>query len=335
MAQQQKVSNLRTSSEASHFDPTDPILRQAHPIYHNRFKMPTPSIDKMAKQVALWLRKGVTGGIITGESNFGKTRGIEYIQKIRRDIFGPQVAVIHVRIIKLPERRHIFWQYMASVFGYSVMKIRQVELNELAKAVKGILAACERDSANRVVIFLDDAQFMNSDHYHDLKPIYDTLVSEYEKKVLVVSVGEERLRDIRTDMQKDGMTVINRFLRQESAFDGIRGDEQLRSILDAYDSVLMFPVGSDTSYTESLLPIAYGNSFRLGRLATRIGGLYREMVSNSAMGDSYTMTMKTCTAFAQSLFDELAGLDNKGLEVSDEQIREALRDAIGLWSKED
>lgn len=335
MTKQQKVANLRVSDALPQFDPKDPILRQTHPIYLNQFKMPTPSIDKLARQSALWLRKGITGGIVTGVSNYGKTRAIEYIRQIRRDLFGPQVAVIHVPIIKLPDRRHILWQYIASVFGYSIMKIRQVELNELAKAVKGILAVCERDQANRVVIYLDDAQFLRPSDYGDLKPIYDTLVGEYDKKVLVISVGEERLKDMRVDMLKDGMTAINRFLRADAEFDGIANDEHLRSVLDAYDSVLMFPVGSETSYTESLLPLAYGNSFRLSKLAARVGAMYREMVSDTAVVDSYTMTMKTCTVFAQSLLDELAGIDCADLAVGDDLLRSALADGIGLWATEE
>jgi hypothetical protein len=330
MAKRQKVTALHQPENELVFDPVDPIARQCHPLYEGQYQMPTQSIANMAKIVVLWMRKGITGGTIVGESGYGKTEGIKYIRRVRRELLGPGVAVTSIPITTLPDRKRIFWQYVASQLGFAKVNSRAVEIDMLTKSINGLLRVCEESRANRLVLFLDDAQFMTRDYYLDLKPIYDALKDVHGKRVLVVSVGENALTSFVEDLKNEGKTAINRFLRKRGRFEGISSSDQLEEVLGAYDSILQFPVGSGRSFTESLLPKAYGGGFRLKSLAHTTMNRYTTLIKNKSDFDNQIMSMKTSTVFAQSLLDSLADVDRKNLTVEREQIDQALRDAIGV-----
>jgi hypothetical protein len=330
MAKRQKVTALHQPENELAFDPVDPIARQCHPLYEGQYQMPTQSIANMAKIVALWMRKGITGGTIVGESNYGKTEAIKYIRRIRRELLGPGVAVTPIPMTKLPDRKRIFWQYVASKLGFAKMSSRPVEIDMLNKSIAGLLRVCEESRANRMVLFLDDAQYMTHEYYLDLKPIYDALVNEHGKRVVVVSVGENALTNFVKDMKAEGKTAINRFLRMHGRFSGVSSSDQLEEVLGSYDSILQFPVGSGRSYTESLLPTAFGGGFRLKALAHVTMDRYKTLITNKSDFDNQVMSMKTSTVFAQSLLDSLADIDCKNLVVEREQIDQALGDAIGV-----
>lgn len=330
MAKRQKVTALHQPEAELSFDPVDPIARQCHPLYEGQYLMPTQSIARMAKIVVLWMRKGITGGTIVGESNYGKTQGIKYIRRVRRELLGPGVAVKTIPMTKLPDRKRIFWQYVASKLGFAKMSAKPVEIDMLNKSIAGLLRVCEESRANRLVLFLDDAQYMTHEYYFDLKPIYDALVDEHGKRVLVVSVGENALTDFVEDMKIQGKTAINRFLRMRARFDGVSSPDQLEEVLGAYDTILQFPVGSGISFTESLLPKAFTGGFRLTALAHTIMERHKTLITNKSDFDNQIMSMKTCTVCAQSLLDSLADIDRKSLTVEREQIDQALNDAIGV-----
>jgi hypothetical protein len=330
MAKRQKVTTLHRPENELAFDPVDPIARQSHPLYEGQYLMATQSIVSMAKIIVLWMRKGITGGTIVGESNYGKTKAIKYIKTVHRELLGPGVAITSIPMTKLPDRKHIFWQYVASKLGFAKMSSRPVEIDMLNKSVAGLLRVCEESRANRLVLFLDDAQNMTHEYYLDLKPIFDALVDEHGKRVLVVSVGENALTNFVQDMKALGKTAINRFLRMRERFEGVSSEDQLEEVLGAYDSILQFPVGSGRSFTESLLPNAFGGGFRLKSVAHTTMDEYKILIKNKSDFDNQIMSMKTSTVFAQSLLDSLADVDRKNLTVEREQINQALRDAIGV-----
>lgn len=93
---------------------------------------------------------------------------------------------------------------------------------------------------------------------------------------------------------------------------------------------MQFPVGSGRSFTETLLPNAYDGGFRLKSLAHGTMDRYTTLITNKSDFDNQVMSMKTCTVFAQSLLDSLADNDRKNLTVEQEQIDQAIRDAIGV-----
>lgn len=330
MAKTQKVQSLAGREDVSPFDPTNSISRQTHPLYRGCYLMPTPSIVQLAQTVAFWLRKGVTGGTIVGESNYGKSKGIKYIRNVRRNLFGPGVAVACIPMAKLPNRKNVFWQYVANKCGFAAMRARPVELDMLNKSIAGLMRICEESRADRLVLFIDDAQYMTFEHYENLKPIYDALTGEHDKRVLVVSIGERSLTNVAEDIKRHGKTAVNRFLRASAVFDGVSAADELEEILSAYDTMLRFPLGSDTSFTESLLPHGYRAGFRLAKLAHRTAEMYKTLVDRHSDFDNLTLSMKTCTVFAQSLLDELADRDAPDLTVDDSDIDRALRLAIGI-----
>lgn len=67
----------------------------------------------------------------------------------------------------------------------------------------------------------------------DLKPIYDAMVNEHGKRVLVVSVGETALTNFVEDMKAEGKMAVNRFLRMHGRFAGVSSPDHLEEVLGA------------------------------------------------------------------------------------------------------
>lgn len=327
------VTGLRRGEGAVPFDPRDALLRQNHPVFRKNYVIPTPAISALAREVVSWLRRGETGGIVTGRSGQGKTRAIRYIQRARRELFGPGTAVLCLPMTDLPSYKGAFYQHVAGLLGFRIMQARPAPIALREKIVAGLRRECERENALRLVLFLDDAQFLSAEDYLAFKPIYDVLVEQYERRVLVVSVGEEGLAELRTDLEavveKETQTLVNRFLGKTTQLRAIESGDELASIFEIYDTLATFPPGTETSFCESLYPRAYAAGVRLKPLGPSVIELYRQSQLIGASGGELVMSMQVCTRFLISLLDEMAELDSDTLRITDSMLITAMRDATG------
>lgn len=54
----------------------------------------TPEIDRLAQQIAKWIRMDLPGGTVFGQQRNGKSRAVIYLGKILAEILGYEVGFL-------------------------------------------------------------------------------------------------------------------------------------------------------------------------------------------------------------------------------------------------
>jgi thymidine kinase len=106
-----------------------------------------------------------------------------------------------------------------------------------------------RVSGNTLVIFVDEAQRLELEHYEWLRDVQDEL-GRRGIRMFAFLVGQPGILNRRSAFRQnvDTSQIVARFMIDEMRFAGMQQAADLKMSLAAYDSSI-FPEGSDWTYT--------------------------------------------------------------------------------------
>jgi hypothetical protein len=121
-----------------------------------------------------------------------------------------------------------------------------------------------RASGNTLVVFVDEAQRLELEHYEWLRDVQDEL-GRRGIRMFVFLVGQPGLLNRKSAFRQnvDTSQIVSRFMIDEMRFAGMREPADLKMSLAAYDSSV-FPEDSGWTYTRFFLQRAFDTGFRLG-----------------------------------------------------------------------
>jgi hypothetical protein len=177
----------------------------------------------------------------------------------------PNAAILHLGMPQNPSRSegHFFGMLLAAARherpdSGSALQRRFRLYNRLAEMV-------ERASGRLLIVFVDEAQRLELEHYERLRDMQD----EMERRgirMFTILVGQPGILHRKTSSRQsiDTSQIVSRFTIEEMRFDGFRSPADLKVSLSAYDESV-FPEGSDWTFTRFFFQRAYDAGFRLGR----------------------------------------------------------------------
>ncbi|MEZ0606332.1 hypothetical protein ACAX43_30025 [Paraburkholderia sp. IW21] len=123
----------------------------------------------------------------------------------------------------------------------------------------------ERVAGNTLVVFVDEAQRLELDHYEWLRDVQDEL-GRRGVRMFIFLVGQPGILNRKSSFRQsvDTSQIVSRFMVDEMRFQGFRTGDDLKMSLGAYDTSV-FPDGSDWPYTRFFLQRAFDTGFRLGK----------------------------------------------------------------------
>lgn len=224
----------------------------------------TPEIDRLAQQVAKWIRIDQPGGTVYGAQRNGKSRACSYLAGTLGSVLGYEVAVLHWTIpeqieSKQTEREFVQEQLQQSncprVGGRDLAVLRRrchAHLVELAHAF----------GSRRLVILIDEAQNLSRKQYGYLIHTFNSL-EQLGVHPFFLLVGQPELRNTPKDWaEANGMQVLGRFFAREHLYRGVDVAE-ITLVLQAFD----VPVADDTvSVFARAFPAAYAAGWSLEKL---------------------------------------------------------------------
>lgn len=226
----------------------------------------TPEIDRLAQQVAKWIRVDQPGATVYGAQRNGKSRACSYLAGTLSSVLGYEVAVIHWTIpdqieSKQTEREFVQEQMQQSncprVGGRDLAVLRRRCHSHLVE----LAHAC---GSRRLIILIDEAQNLTRKQYGYLIHTFNSL-EQLGVHPFFLLVGQPELRNTPGSWaEASGMQVLGRFFSREHLYRGVDVSE-ITLVLQAFE----VPVENDTeSVFARVFPAAYAGGWSLEKLGT-------------------------------------------------------------------
>lgn len=242
----------------------------SHPIETDDYKLPTNEVLNVYSSVCEWVKYGTTGATIYGRPRLGKTKMIEYlVEKIPLNFSEPipvyHIVNLHPKIAKEEEFVETLLSDMKHKFAYagklSVKRQRLIDFLTLNGT---------SNKYRSVILFIDEAQCLETQHYNWLIDYYNKLEKE-KVKMFVFLVGQEQLNAQKQIYKAEHSDqIVQRFMIEEYKFSGLKSEEDIKTFLECYDTESDFPANSGWSFTRYFFPEAFSTGERLAQFSKQI-----------------------------------------------------------------
>lgn len=301
------------------------IAQGSHPVEAGGYVISTPSVYEMGTEISEWIELRQSGGMIYGPPRLGKTSAIKYIERKLLYDFGGHLPIVTFDCQSHTYAREgeFFTEFLHAVGHELAQKGKIPERRE--RLYQHLRSLAERNTHKRLVIFLDEAQKLQKDHYSWLVDI-----SNYLERAKVVPtfilVGQQELANRRNAMViAKQFQVVGRFMVNAHQFSGISSAEEVEVCLHAYDEQSEYPEGSGWSYTRFYFPAAYEQGWRLARQAESVWKAFMDAREVGRLPGAPQIPMKFMTAAIEYVLRRYAAMLDLEPRLSLQIWREAVK----------
>ena len=253
-----------------------------HPLLTQDYALFTPPISAMFDQLRQWVDCRVTGAYLYGLSRTGKSKAVkEWFPAMLEDEYGDRIAVYRL-IYRRQERatQMAFVTLLAEALKHQYGKARNAVTLESRIAdffvVQGLATRY-----HQVILLVDEAQYLSEREYHVLCNLQNR-ADDASVRLTIITVGTHQMAyQKQAFILGHNIHLSARFMARSARFRGISSQEQLRFVLDGYDSQSEWPAGTGQSYTKFFFPEAFKQGMRFSHYAPRIWEIYWDMAPPS------------------------------------------------------
>lgn len=249
-------------------------LVKRHPMNDDAFFIETDQADWFYQVAFDHVLARKSGLYCVGNHRIGKTKAIAHAMERLQTDFPFMAFLAYDGERKPHQSKERFCADLLKCWGYALQRNQPAD-----RTVERFLMTEAAKVGGRVcVVFIDEAQMLSVVHYRYLLEVWNVL-RRHGCLLLTILVGQRSLDHTVTLTQElDHGAVVSRFFVKRYQMSGLHSDLELKKYLQAYDSTLTFPAGSQWPYTRFFLQKAYDSGFRLGDCAGELWPLLEEFV---------------------------------------------------------
>jgi len=301
------------------------ISNRSHPVFVGKYLVGTNQIEQMGDKVKNWLENRTPGGIIYGRPRLGKTSAIKYLKLELTATYGAGLPVFmnicHKH--KTPNEGTFFEELLKSV-GHGFVFNGHANIKR-ERLIKFLIERTDASKGNRLVLFMDEAQFMYEIEYQWLIDINNEL-DRYNIFTTVILVGQEELTHQRSAFlaaKKD--QIIGRFMVHVYNFEGVKNANDIRTCLIGYDDQAKYPAGTDWTFTRFFFPDLFEEGFRLQNHAEELLDIFKEIRREHGINSALEIPMQYLIRTIEYCLENF-GIEGEDLKViSRANWKEAIR----------
>ncbi|MFZ6676199.1 AAA family ATPase [Undibacterium sp. Xuan67W] len=242
-------------------------LLEGHPIRERSYTIPTIALDRTYNLIRerVWARR--TGVCFYGTPRIGKTVAAAYVEdRLREEFDKTYINRVSARESSRPKTNGHISRLILESRGH-VLLGREKDEQLYRNAVSDTIMEVRRLKGSLFVLIIDEMQLLSSHDLQQLLVIQNALAMEKIRSV-TVSFAQPEIMQRRSSMKAtQQMQLIARFLSEPIIYEACATVEELKVILQVYDSGSEYPVNSGLSYTCFFLPQAFARGFRLSSYA--------------------------------------------------------------------
>ncbi|MFM0617469.1 ATP-binding protein [Paraburkholderia nemoris] len=228
----------------------------------------------------------------------------------------PRIAILHLGMPQNPSRSEsLFFGMLLAAARHdrpdsgSALQRRFRLYNRLAEMV-------ERASGKSLIVFVDEAQRLELEHYEWLRDIQDEM-ERRGVRMYTFLVGQPGILNRKTSFRQsiDTSQIVSRFMIEEMRFEGFRSAADLEVSLSAYDESV-FPEGSDWTFTRFFFQRAYDAGFRLGQQNELVWNAFSQVHRQARFDFTMEIPMEYAARAVEIALGENMKHDAPGFELS-------------------
>ena len=257
----------------------------------------TPEIERLVQAVVEQIRLDQPGMIVGGTQRNGKSRACSYLEAILSESVGYPVAIcVWTMSENAVASNRIFIQERMLQSGCDAVTHRDIAVlrNRLLVHLAERAAAI---GAKRLVIFIDEAQFLAPDDYAALVFLFNGLERRGLRPFFLL-VGQPELNQIADQwLTQDAQQMVGRFSTRIHEYLGIRLDD-LERVLAGFDDE---QDGPDACAAFRTAPAAYAEGWRVEHLAPILRQAVRKVAAAQNVQEDVRLPMQYLRACLLSM----------------------------------
>ncbi|WP_010503833.1 ATP-binding protein [Paenibacillus elgii] len=305
-----------------------PILPAGtHPIEQGGYILPTMEVKRLMESFMKVVNNRLPGMIVYGRPRIGKTKSVEFALSYLPAQLGTYFPVLKTRCksYRHPTEEKFFGDMLVDFKFPFPSKQKAPAMRQ--QIVNLMLEQGERSKLRRVMLIIDEGQWLTEIHYQWLMDIYNDLDSE-KISMTIILIGQTELLDRRTFfLEQKKAQIIGRFMTNEHEFYGIRSLEEVEHCLMCYDEVSEYPENSGCSYTRYFFTEAYDNGMRLKHCAKDVFNLFKSMRKEHGLTRKMEIPMEYFTFTVENALKLNGSTGNGGEWLTNNHWREAIQNS--------
>ena len=301
-------------------------LKKWHPVLNgDRYIIPTEQLECFSNSIAQWVESSTSGGIVWGLPRIGKTRAIMYFRNHVTEILKQRVPTfLHLCEDNQAPTENQFYSELLKDSNYAFYNSGKA-ITKRSRLVEFYSFSAHNVCANKVILFIDEAQWLTEKQYSWLMGVHNRL-DKLDISLVTILVGQRELINRQVAFANaEKYQLVCRFMDKELELKGITTVSEVRKYLTGFDKYSEFPENSKISFTQGLLPQAYEKGFRLAKYSRIIFESFKTYCRKENLPLVTQIPMKVFNSVIQQIMRDLMDEDAEELEVNEELVLEAIR----------
>jgi len=304
--------------------------RIVHPFQKHSYGMPTLPIEEALNAILNWMTLDQPGGVIYAPPRIGKTSAIRIIVPLLEREYDHRVPVYTFQCpAEAFPTKNVFLQRFLTDIGHFLSTKGRANIKE-ERLIEFIALEAQEHEADRVVLIVDDAQWLTERTYHWLMDIHNRL-DRRAVQLTTILFGQPELLGARAAyIELKQYQIVGRFMQRIHAFRGIRDVQDVEAVFRVMDDSEEHVNVEGATVTQAHVPDAYAAGWRLRTHASRVWDRFRHYYG---LGDGkrgrHQIGMGAFMPFCRELLNQLSLLDTDDLRLPQDLV-DALVEATYL-----
>lgn len=235
-----------------------------HAMRSEFYRAETAVTNEVYETVYADVLRGSGGTVFSGPQRFGKTHG-SYVVYDRLIQDFPALAMEFVVATDQPGKKYEeFCRILLERFGHAT-QVKRAFTNWERLVVDHVRTACLKSGERIFYLVVDEAQRWRIEQYRHLFNLSNILAGEgYRLATILFAQSQDINHLIALSRDRDHREIIGRFFVRHFAFRGLLNRQELRDLLDQYDTRLFYPINaSEWPYARFYAPERFDEGWRL------------------------------------------------------------------------
>ncbi len=287
----------------------------SHPILQDHAVLVTRPLEEFINIIIEWLENLIPGGVIWGYQRVGKTRAIRYLMNNSLKIFGKQMPMALLStwdptFSALTENR--FFGEVLRALGHAIPDSGTAAAKR-QRIISLVVDKAQECNEHRFLLLIDEAQWLHTSQLNYLMDLHNQLAIQ-DIRLITILLGQPELMDRKQEIRNKKLRhLMGRFMTLTHQFEGVTGRSDFRTLLRSLDVLSEYPEGSEQSFTEYFIPLAFQSGWRLEAHSDQIWDVFEEVCRHRNVSYCKEWPMQGLIALLRYLLISLSEKDDTDL----------------------
>lgn len=280
--------------------PRDSIPEELHPVLTRKYTLVSPTMERVAAEVVAWIRNGVSGATIEGETRTGKSKTRRFVARVIEHNF-PRTTIVSYLASRTDDRRRSDCGFFGSLL--KAIKHPLWDKGNIAqrrdRLIERLVDLAQTSGVPKCVLLIDEAEYLSEVDFHHLAGIFNEL-DERSIELHTYQFGRAEISNVREAIRRNGQTqLLTRFFEDRIEFHGIRKLNEMKACLSRYDTHARFPENTGWTYARYYCPEAFSKGWRLADCAQQFWSAFEEVHRQAGQARPLEVPMKYLVRVAE------------------------------------